>query len=100
MKRRSNQGEHSGHEEAEEQTCPEGIHCVRYQNAEDTFESTNASIKALEDDEAYGRLTATEGIVARDRTRTPTIVFTKVRPLDSSITRGILEVWGKNQSAN
>jgi hypothetical protein len=54
-----------GKEEREEQASPETIYCIRYQDAEGPLESTDASGKAGQDDEAFGRFAPTEGAVAR-----------------------------------
>jgi hypothetical protein len=66
-------GQCIGKEDYEEQTRPAAVYCIRYQDAESSLESTDASIKVVEDDEAYGRFTATEGIVAWNWTRSSTV---------------------------
>jgi hypothetical protein len=64
--------------EDEEQACPEAICRIGHQDAEGALETTHASIKAVEDDDAYGRFAATEGPVARNWTRTSTLVAQRI----------------------
>lgn len=65
----------SGKEDQE--ADPEAIYRIRCKNAEGALKSTNASIKAIEGDEAFGRFTAAEGVVARYRPWTSAIVLSR-----------------------
>jgi hypothetical protein len=58
----------------EEHTSAEAIYGLGRQVAEGALEGTDASIKAVEDDEAFGRIAATEGFVARNRNWASTII--------------------------
>jgi hypothetical protein len=57
----------------EEQACSEAIHRIRHQDSQGPLKITNASIKVIENDEAFGRVATTEGALPWYRTWSSTM---------------------------
>jgi hypothetical protein len=74
MKALSESKEGASGKEDEEHTSAEAIYGLGRQVAEGALEGKDASIKAVEDDEAFGRIAATVGFVARNRNWASTII--------------------------
>lgn len=71
---RINSGDGNGQEGYKEEACPQGIHSIRHQATESTFESQNPGLEIGEDDEEIRGIVEAEGTSARYWSRPSTLV--------------------------